>query len=265
MRKRNKTGIVLLTAGAVLVIAALLLFSHNKIEDYRAGKQAEETLRAVEAAMAERETNGETGGTADAPGASENAAPSDSAAAPGASQVPEATARPGTTAAPGTTAQPGDTSGTAPSGRDEIPEPPAFDMPTVRTGAYDYIGYLDFPDYDLTMPVAAEFSFPAMEISPCRHTGSAYNDNLIVAGHNYKTEFDVLFRLKAGDTVTFTDVDGNVFTYAVREFASVTPDDSDTVMNSGYALTMYTCNWDTTERVTVFCERIGGTIPGENE
>lgn len=264
MRKRNKTGIVLLTAGAVLVIAALLLFSHNKIEDYRAGKQAEETLRAVEAAMAEREANGETGGTADAPGASENAAPSDSAAAPGISQVPKATAQPGTAAAPGTTAQPGDTSGTAPSGRDEIPEPPAFDMPTVRTGAYDYIGYLDFPDYGLTMPVAAEFSFPAMEISPCRHTGSAYNDNLVVAGHNYKTEFDVLFRLKAGDTVTFTDVDGNVFTYAVREFASVTPDDSDTVMNSGYALTMYTCNWDTTERVTVFCERTGGEIPGEN-
>ena len=247
------------------MIAALLLFSHNKIEDYRAGKQAEETLRAVESAMAEREANGETGGTADAPGAAENTAPSDPAAAPGASQVPEATAQPGTAAAPGTTEQPGDTSGAAPSGRDEIPEPPAFDMPTVRTGAYDYIGYLNFPDYDLTMPVAAEFSFPAMEISPCRHTGSAYNDNLVVAGHNYKTEFDVLFSLKAGDTVRFTDVDGNVFTYAVREFASVTPDDSDTVMNSGYALTMYTCNWDTTERVTVFCERIGGTIPGENE
>lgn len=103
-----------------------------------------------------------------------------------------------------------------------------------------------------------------MEISPCRHTGSVYNDNLVVAGHNYKTEFDVLFRLETGDTVTFTDVDGNVFIYTVREFASVTPDDSDTVMNSGYALTMYTCNWDTSERVTVFCERTGGEIPGDN-
>ena len=49
-----------------------------------------------------------------------------------------------------------------------------------------------------------------------------------------------------------------------NEFASVTPDDSDTVMNSGYALTMYTCNWDTSERVTVFCERTGGEIPGDN-
>ena len=224
MTKPKKIGIVLLTAGAVLVIAALLLFSHNRAEDRRAGESAEETLRLVEAAMAERETNGETGASA-SPGA----------------------------AAAGTE-----------TGSGGLPAPPALDMPTVRSGAYDYIGYLDFPGYDLTMPVAATWSFPAMEISPCRHTGSVYNDNLVVAGHNYKTEFDVLFHLEAGDTVTFTDVDGNVFTYTVREFASVTPDDSDTVMNSGYALTMYTCNWDTSERVTVFCERTGGEIPGDN-
>ena len=230
-----------MTAGAVLVIAALLLFSRNRMEDYRAGKQAEETLRAVEAAMDVRGADGETETTA-APDAAEPAAAA-AANAPGASASPGAA-----------------TAGTE-TGSSGLPAPPALDMPTVRTGSYDYIGYLDFPGYGLTMPVAAEFSFPAMEISPCRHTGSVYNDNLVVAGHNYKTEFDVLFRIKAGDTVTFTDVDGNVFTYTVREFVSVTPDDSDTVMNSGYALTMYTCNWDTTERVTVFCERTGGDLP----
>ena len=224
------------------MIAALLLFSRNRMEDYRAGKQAEETLRAVEAAMDVRGADGETETTA-APDAAEPAAAT-AANAPGASASPGAA-----------------TAGTE-TGSSGLPAPPALDMPTVRTGSYDYIGYLDFPGYGLTMPVAAEFSFPAMEISPCRHTGSVYNDNLVVAGHNYKTEFDVLFRIKAGDTVTFTDVDGNVFTYTVREFVSVTPDDSDTVMNSGYALTMYTCNWDTTERVTVFCERTGGDLPG---
>ena len=85
-----------------------------------------------------------------------------------------------------------------------------------------------------------------MEISPCRHAGSVYNDNLVVAGHNYNTHFGVLFELQLGDIVTFTDVDGNAFTY--------------TVMNRGYALTLYTCNWDTTERVTVFCERANGEV-----
>ena len=63
MTKPKKIGIVLLTAGAVLVIAALLLFSHNRAEDRRAGESAEETLRLVEAAMVGRGTNGETGTT----------------------------------------------------------------------------------------------------------------------------------------------------------------------------------------------------------
>lgn len=241
MTKPKKIGIVLLTAGAVLVIAALLLFYHNRAEDRRAGESAEETLRLVEAAMAERETNGETG-TTPAPGAAE----------------PNATATAAN--APGTSASPGAAAAGTETGSGGLPAPPALDMPTVRSGAYDYIGYLDFPGYDLTMPVAATWSFPALEISPCRHAGSVYNDNLVVAGHNYNTHFGVLFELQLGDIVTFTDVDGNAFTYTVRELTSVSPDDSDAVMNRGYALTLYTCNWDTTERVTVFCERANGEV-----
>lgn len=236
MTKPKKIGIVLLTAGAVLVIAALLLFSHNRAEDRRAGESAEETLRLVEAAMAERETNGETG-TTPAPGAAAAAAN-----------------------APGASASPGAAAAGTETGSGGLPAPPALDMPTVRSGAYDYIGYLDFPGYGLTMPVAATWSFPALEISPCRHAGSVYNDNLVVAGHNYNAHFGVLFELQPGDIVTFTDVDGNAFTYTVRELTSVSPDDSDAVMNRGYALTLYTCNWDTTERVTVFCERTNGEV-----
>ena len=215
-----------MTAGVVLVIAALLLFFHNRIEDKNAGENAEKTLQQLEDAMAEREAKGE----------------------------PDATPTPDISESPG--ASPTGT-GSGSNGRST---PPALDMPTVRSGAYDYIGYLNFPDYDLTMPVAATWSFPAMEISPCRHTGSVYNDNLVVAGHNYNTHFGVLFNLRLGDIVTFTDVDGNMFTYTVRELIRVSPDDSDAVMNSGYALTMYTCNWDTTERFTAFCERTNGEV-----
>ena len=87
MTKPKKIGIVLLTAGAVLVIAALLLFSHNRAEDRRAGESAEETLRLVETAMAERKTNGETG-TTPAPGAAEPDAAATAANAPGAQRVP---------------------------------------------------------------------------------------------------------------------------------------------------------------------------------
>ena len=227
MKKLDKTGLFLLTAGVVLVLAALLLFSHNRIEDKKAGENAKKTLQQLEDAMTEREAKDETDAT----------------------PAPDVSSSPGMPSPAGTG-----------SGSNGLPAPPALDMPTVHSGAYDYIGYLDFPGYGLTMPVAATWSFPALEISPCRHTGSVYNDNLVVAGHNYNTHFGVLFELQLGDIVTFTDVDGNAFTYTVRELTSVSPDNSDAVMNRGYALTLYTCNWDTTERVTVFCERDNGEV-----
>ena len=128
------------------MIAALLLFSHNRMEDYRAGKQAEETIRAVESAMDARGGTGETEATA-APDAAAPDAAATATNAPGASPA---------------AAQPGNTPGTQPENRDAVPAPPALDMPTVRTGSYDYIGYLDFPGYGLTMPVAATWSFPAL-------------------------------------------------------------------------------------------------------
>ena len=103
MTKPKKIGIVLLTAGAVLVIAALLLFSHNRAEDRRAGESAEETLRLVEAAMAERETNGETG-TTPAPGDGEPDAAATAENAPGASASP-GTAAAGTETANGRSAR----------------------------------------------------------------------------------------------------------------------------------------------------------------
>jgi len=133
MKRLDKTGLFLLTAGVVLVFAALLLFFHNRIEDKKAGENAEKTLQQLEDAMTEREAKDETDAT----------------------PAPDVSSSPGMPSPAGTG-----------SGSNGLPAPPALDMPTVHSGAYDYIGYLDFPGYGLTMPVAATWSFPALEISP---------------------------------------------------------------------------------------------------
>ena len=48
----KKSGIILITLGAVLILAALLLFLHNRDEDRRAGQEAESLLEDVRSAMA---------------------------------------------------------------------------------------------------------------------------------------------------------------------------------------------------------------------
>ena len=50
----KRAGIVILAAGAVLILSALLLLFHNRREDARAGQQAESALASVEAAIVTR-------------------------------------------------------------------------------------------------------------------------------------------------------------------------------------------------------------------
>ena len=47
----KKTGIAIVTAGAVLILSALLLFFHNRQEDVQAGQEAESLLENVEAVI----------------------------------------------------------------------------------------------------------------------------------------------------------------------------------------------------------------------
>lgn len=52
----KKTGIAIVTVGAVLILSALLLFFHNRQEDVQAGQEAESLLENVEAVI-ENEKN----------------------------------------------------------------------------------------------------------------------------------------------------------------------------------------------------------------
>ena len=47
----KKTGIAIVTTGAVLILSALLLFFHNRQEDVQAGQKAESLLENVEAVI----------------------------------------------------------------------------------------------------------------------------------------------------------------------------------------------------------------------
>ena len=48
----KKSGVILISLGAVLILAALLLFLHNRSEDRRAGQEAESLLEDARSAMA---------------------------------------------------------------------------------------------------------------------------------------------------------------------------------------------------------------------
>lgn len=53
----KKTGIAIVSVGAVLILSALLLFLHNLYEDAHAGQEAENLLAGVEAAISSQAAN----------------------------------------------------------------------------------------------------------------------------------------------------------------------------------------------------------------
>ena len=118
---------------------------------------------------------------------------------------------------------------------------PEMAMPEENIDGRSYIGVLDIPALGLSFPIISEWSYDALQIAPCRYSGSAYLDNLVIAGHNYRSHFASLPQLQPGDTVTFTDMDGNVFSYAVSSLETPSPYAVSDMTSGDWDLTLFTC------------------------
>lgn len=130
---------------------------------------------------------------------------------------------------------------------------PEMDMPTVEIDGNRYIGRVTIPALGLELPVMSQWSYPNLKIAPCRYQGSAYTGDLIIAGHNYRTHFGPLKNLGVGDTVLFTDADGNQFRYTVAQVETLAKTAVEEMAAGDWDLTLFTCTLGGQTRVTVRC------------
>lgn len=133
---------------------------------------------------------------------------------------------------------------------------PDMDMPTAEVDGRSYVGTLAIPALGLELPVLDEWNYPNLRVAPCRYTGTAYKENLVIAAHNYASHFGNLKNLNQGDEVIFMDMDGNVFTYRVAEVEILQPTDIEEMISTDYPLTLFTCTIGGQTRVTVRCESV---------
>ena len=132
---------------------------------------------------------------------------------------------------------------------------PEMSMPEENIDGRSYIGVLDIPALGLSFPIISEWSYDALQIAPCRYSGSAYLDNLVIAGHNYRSHFVSLPQLQPGDTVTFTDMDGNVFSYEVSSLETLSPYAVSDMTSGDWALTLFTCTVGGQSRLAIRCDQ----------
>ena len=130
---------------------------------------------------------------------------------------------------------------------------PEMEMPVETIDGVDYVGVLRIPALALELPVISQWSYPLLKIAPCRYSGSAYQNNLVLCAHNYASHFGNLKNLHLGAAVTFTDMDGNLFTYQVAELETLPPQATEEMENGDWDLTLFTCTVGGQSRVTVRC------------
>ena len=133
---------------------------------------------------------------------------------------------------------------------------PEMEMPTVEVNGQECVGMIEIPALGLKLPVISEWSDAKLKKAPCRYSGSAYLKNMIIAGHNYRTHFSGIKRLNPGDSVVFTDADGNIFSYEVAEIETVGGYDIEKMEAGDWDLTLFTCTNKGKARAAVRCREI---------
>lgn len=129
-------------------------------------------------------------------------------------------------------------------------------MPALEIDDSLYIGILEIPSLGIVLPVMKEWSYAGLKQAPCRYQGSVSQDDMIIAGHNYRFHFGGLHKLVTGDEVVFTDVEDNRFEYQVAEVTCLEGSDVEEMEAGEWDLTLFTCTTDGQNRVTVRCTRV---------
>ena len=137
---------------------------------------------------------------------------------------------------------------------------PFMEMPTRTIDENQYIGVIDLPTIELSLPIMSDLSASKLKISPNRYKGSVYTDDIIIAGHNYRSHFGGLAKISPGEELIFTDIDGNQFHYIVDKIEIIKDVDIEGMESGEWDLTLFTCTYDGTvgseDRLTIRGKRI---------
>ena len=139
------------------------------------------------------------------------------------------------------------------AGEEPAEAPSAAEEPVAFTsGGYGLLGVLRIEALSVELPVLSTWSYPLLNIAPCRYSGSLTTGDLVVMGHNYDSHFRPLWHAEAGMQVELTDAAGYVHRFTVAEIETVAGSDGDT-LSSAYPLSIFTCTADSRHRMVLRC------------
>ena len=125
-------------------------------------------------------------------------------------------------------------------------------MPVLSIDETDFVGILEMPRYESLLPVCANWGHVTKY--PCQFNGSIYDSTLQIGLTSQKGQYDFYREISVGDTVIFTDVEGNRYTYAVTNLQYESHADKTTLNRKESALTLFIKNVYDFEYLIVSCD-----------
>ena len=130
------------------------------------------------------------------------------------------------------------------------------EMKLIEIDGYESIGILSIPALGLEFPVLNDWNYEKLRKAPCLYFGSYYDEDFVIAAHNYQSHFGRLKELQEKDIIIFQDNNGNIYYYEVVLIETLSKYATEEMVTSGFDLSLYTCTISGSNRVTIRCNRI---------
>ena len=118
----------------------------------------------------------------------------------------------------------------------------------------NFVGILEMPAYGSVLPVGADWG--EVFKYPCRFSGSVYDRTIQIGATTQKGQYDFYREMTVGDSVYFTDMEGNRFAYEVADIRYEKHADQTALQRVNASLTIFVKNIYAFEYVIVFCDAV---------
>ena len=127
-------------------------------------------------------------------------------------------------------------------------------MSVLSVEGTNFLGILEIPKYGSSLPVCADWG----EVSkyPCRLSGSIYNSSIQIGATSQKGQYNFYREISVGDSVFFTDMEGNRFTYEITDVRYEKHADQTALQQKDAALTVFVKNVYSFESIIVSCNSV---------